>query len=86
MPLDAAELLEIETLLSTANDSSQVVAGMRHRFPSLTITRCDASDVDTETPVLTVDRFSVFLVDGSDHCWRLTTDAARATGLVLVTT
>ena len=86
MPLTPRNCWKSKRSLSTANNSSQVVAGVRHRFPSLTITRCDASDVDTETPVLTVDRFSVFLVDGSDHCWRLTTDAARATGLVLVTT
>jgi hypothetical protein len=86
MPLDAADLLDIETLLSEADDSFHLFARVRQRFPTLTVTRCDPSDVDLETPIRATPRFSVYLVDGVDHCWRLTTDVARATGLVLVST
>jgi hypothetical protein len=86
MPLDSAELSEIDTLLTLTADPGLAVAALRQRFPRLTVTRCDASDVDVETPFRTLARVSLYLVDSSDHCWRLTTDAARATGLVVVGT
>ena len=86
MSLDAAELMEIEAMLATSAEPAQVIAGLRGRFPALTVTQCDPSDVDLETPFRTMARFSLYLVDGVDHCWRLTTETARATGLVVVRT
>ena len=84
MALDPTQLAEIETLLNSDADTSGVVAALRKSVPGMTVTLCDPSDVDLETPFRTWSRFSLFLVDSADHCWRLTTDAARATGLVLV--
>jgi hypothetical protein len=86
MPLNAGELTVIETMLTETADPGQAAASLRRRFPGMTVTRCDASDVDVETPFRTVGGVSLYLVDGSDHCWRLTTDATRATGLVVVAT
>lgn len=84
MALCAAELAEIETLLGAPNDPGQAVAGLRRRFPKLTITQCDPSDVDLETPFREWPRFSIYLVNSTNHCWRLTSDASSATGLVIV--
>lgn len=84
MALDATELAEIEALLAAPDEAARVVGELRRRFPAFTVTRCDLSDLGVETPFRTSPRFSLYLVDSADHCWRLTSDAARATGLVLV--
>lgn len=84
MPLGATDLAEIEAVLDVRAEPARVVADLRRRFPVLTVTRCDPSDLDFETPFRAGACFSLYLVDSSDHCWRLTSDAARATGLVVV--
>jgi aspartokinase-like uncharacterized kinase len=84
MALSTTELAEIEAVLDTEAEPARVVADLRRRFPALTVTQCDPSDLDNETPFRAWSRFSLYLVDSADHCWRLTSDAARATGLVVV--
>ena len=82
MALNATELTEIEALLGAGGVGA--IGEMRRRFPALTVTRCDPSDIDLETPFRVWPELSLYLVDGADHCWRLTSDASRATGLVVV--
>lgn len=82
MALAADELLVIDEVLSAPGADARVVAQLRSRFPHLSWTRCDASDV-TEEPFRTYSRFDVHLVDRSDHCVQITADPARATGIVL---
>jgi hypothetical protein len=82
MALSDADLARIETLLITA-DASAVLADFRRRFPGLTLTRCDVSDMGTEVPFREYPRFNLYLVDATDHCWCLTADPARATGIVV---
>ena len=82
MALGANELLEIDQVLSAPDADARVFAQLRGRFPHLSWTRCDASDV-TEEPFRTYSRFEVHLVDRSDHCVQITADPARATGIVL---
>jgi len=84
MTLRADELAEIEARLSAPEADGGVLAELRRRFPRVPLTRCDASDVGVEPPFREFARFSLYLVDGTDHCWRLTGDAARATGIVVV--
>ena len=82
MALGPNELLEIDQLLSAPDADAGVFAQLRSRFPHLSWTRCDASDV-TESPFRTYSRFEVHLVDRSDHCVQITAEPARATGIVL---
>lgn len=82
MALAADELLVIDEVLSAPGADARVVSQLRSRFPHLSWTRCDASDV-TEEPFRTYSRFDVHLVDRSDHCVQITADPARATGIVL---
>ena len=82
MALRPDELLEIDEVLSAPGADASVFAQLRSRFPHLSWTRCDASDV-TESPFRTYSRFEVHLVDRSDHCVQITADPARATGIVL---
>lgn len=88
MGLGASELAAIDDLLkaesaSTSGGQASALAGFRQRFRGLSLTRCDASDVDSETPFRVYPGLSLFLVDASDHCCRITVDPARATGIVV---
>lgn len=82
MTLTEDDMTEIGALLAAAGAENDAVAELRRRFPSLTVTRCDASDV-TEAPYAVFDRIDLHLLDASDHCATLTADLSRATGLVL---
>ena len=51
MALGPDELLEIDGVLSAPDADARVFAQLRSRFPHLSWTRCDASDVtDREDP------------------------------------
>jgi hypothetical protein len=84
MALGAADLADIEMLLNTGTERACVVADLRQRFPGMAVTTCDPSDVDLETPFRIGAHFALHLVDGANHCWRLTSDADCATGLMIV--
>jgi hypothetical protein len=78
--ISAEDLSAIDAMLTASPDA---LAGFRQRFPSLSLTRCDATDVDAEVPFRRYSQVSLFLVDASAHCWRMTSDLARATGIVV---
>jgi hypothetical protein len=82
MALGPDEFKEIDGALSAPDADARVLAQLRSRFPHLSWTRCDASDV-TEPPFRTYSRFEIHLIDRSDHCVQITADPARATGIVL---
>jgi hypothetical protein len=84
MGLNAVELGEIDALLGAPEAGNEALAELRRRFPGLSLTRCDASDIDAEEPFRAYRRFTLYLVDGTDHCWHITGDPVRATGLVIV--
>lgn len=83
MALSDADLASIETLLAVPEAGGAAFADFRRRFPGLTLTRCDASDMGAEAPFREYPRFNLYLVDAADHCWRFTADPARATGIVV---
>ncbi len=82
MALGADELMEIDRMLSAPDVDARVVAEMRRRFPHLSWTKCDASDV-TEIPFRSYGRFDIHLVDRTDHCVQITADLLRASGIVV---
>jgi hypothetical protein len=84
MGLSADDLTEIEALLAAHDADARMFADLRGRFPNLSLTRCDASDLDAEPPFRACRQFDLYLVDGMDHCWRFTFDPSRATGIVVV--
>lgn len=84
MGLSANDLVQIEALLAAPGAQAQALALLRQSFPRLSLTRCDPSDLGDERPFRAFGRFELHLVDGTDHCWRLTSDPERATGLVVV--
>lgn len=82
MGLSDNDLSEIEKLLTAEDASVPVFAELRRRFPALSWTQCDASDV-TEDPFRTFSRFDIHLLDTADHCAHITSDPERATGVIL---
>ncbi len=84
MGLSAEELAGIDALLGAPDATAQALVSIRERYPKLSITQCSSSEVDTETPFREYQRFDLYLVDGSSHCWRLTQNLYEATGLVVV--
>jgi hypothetical protein len=82
MALNADELTEIDKVLSAPDAGAQAFAELRRRFPHLSLTRCDASDV-VETPFRAYPGFDIHLLDAADHCVQVTMDPARATGIIL---
>jgi hypothetical protein len=82
MALGPDELMEIDRVLSAPDADIGVFAELRSRFPHLSWTRCEASDV-IEEPFRSYSRFEVHLVDRSDHCVQITADPERATGIVV---
>ncbi len=84
MALQEHDVKDLEALFAAATSSSDLVVQVRNRFPGLSVTRCDPSDIGVETAFRSSPRFDLHLVDGRDHCWQLTADPACATGIVLV--
>lgn len=82
MAIGSDDLTAIDEVLSAPPGDAQVFGELRKRFPHLSWTRCDASDV-IEEPFRTYSHFDIHLLDGADHCVRITTDPAQATGIIL---
>jgi hypothetical protein len=59
-----------------------VVKALKQRFQGLTITGCLESDLSDE-PYREEPSYLLYLVDSHDHCWKVTQEPARATGIVI---
>jgi len=82
MPFTAQELDEIESLVCRAQGGSELLVAFRSRFPGRSLTHCDAADMSEEAPFRRLVNADLYLVDGRQHCWQITTDPASATGVV----
>ncbi len=82
--LSADKLAEIEALLAAPDAELAAFADFRQRFPGVSYTRCDPSDVDGETPYKEFARFNLYLVSAVNHCVTMTRDPAIATGIIVV--
>ncbi len=83
MALTTEALGEIRRLLEGEVPAAERCANVRKSFPGLSLTRCDVSDMSSETPIFETPEFCVYLIDTSEHCVRITNDPAAATGLVV---
>jgi len=83
MALSSEQLSNLDQLLSghegDANPLSQIRAGL----PGVSITRCDFEDMRGEAAFRRSGQYDVFLVDASNHCWRIIDDPQAATGVVV---
>jgi hypothetical protein len=83
MALSVEDMERIGALLDEADTAARAFAELRANFPKLPVTRVDSSDLGMETPFRQYPSFDVYLIDGIGHCWTLTGDPERATGLVI---
>lgn len=83
MALTCDDLSKLDALLGSAEAERGALTTLRQQLPHLSLTSCDPSDIYAEAPFRDYPRFSVYLVDGSQHCWSITADVAKATGLVV---
>lgn len=60
-----------------------VVRQLRLDYPDVHFTYCLEDDIPTHEPMLQDENFSLFLVDGRDHCLCLTRNYEHATGIVV---
>lgn len=82
MPLSADDLTEIDKMLSAPDADGTLFSTLRSRFPGLSLTRCDSSDVPDE-PFRSYPQFDLHLLNTADHCAQITADPAIATGLII---
>ena len=83
MALSREQLDQVGAQLQRAAPGDNPLPGLRAAFPGLVFSRCDASDMSGETPALRAGSYDLFLVDNSDHCWRITADPHSAGGVVI---
>ncbi|WP_158046214.1 hypothetical protein [Skermanella pratensis] len=86
MPLSLAG---IETIAAQASQlyaagtrRDAIVKALKQKFQGLTITSCLESDL-SEEPFREEPSYLLYLVDSHDHCWKVTREPARATGIVI---
>jgi hypothetical protein len=63
--------------------SEAAVARLRAQHPDIHFTFCLDDDIVAKRAYLERPNFNVYLVDGREHCLKLTPDLELATGLVL---
>ncbi len=83
MAIAPAQVSQIDAALAMAQADSQTLASLRRLAPALAITRCDEIDMRDETPFRVYENLSLYLIDGRDHCWKITQDPGCATGIAL---
>lgn len=77
------DLARIGILLAAPPAGGNPLADFRSRFPGLSLTRCDASDMTGEVPYREFPAFNLYLVDSSGHCAHITDDPSIASGIVV---
>jgi hypothetical protein len=82
--LSSENLATIEAMLDGPDATDSALKDFRQRFPGVSMTRCDASDVAGETPYRAFPRFNLYLISAVDHCVTMTRDPAMATGIIVV--
>jgi hypothetical protein len=80
MGTNTEELAQIGAIL--ANAGAPDITALRKQFPHLSFSKCDASDV-IETPFSSYPGCDLHLLNGKDHCVRITSEPAEATGIIL---
>lgn len=82
MTIKAEDLQAIEALVGQAKRNSSLYPELRAKFPHLSWSRCEASDV-LEEPFLSFDAFDLHLLDVSNHCPTVVSDIDAANGFIL---
>jgi hypothetical protein len=83
MALTSEQLQGLEGLLLAQTAGANPLPQIRAEFPGLQATRCDADDMRGESPYRRSGSYNLFLVDTSNHCWKIVDDPQLAGGVVI---
>lgn len=81
--IEPARIQQIVEILRRAGLGAETAPLLREHFPDIHFTQCLDDDLGTVEPYHSDTAFNLYLVDGRDHCLKITGDPACATGLVL---
>lgn len=77
------QLNDIAHWAETRGVDYAALSHLRQVYPGLYFTHCLDDDINDVEPVLRGTGINLYLVDGRQHCLRLTEDFRAATGVVL---
>lgn len=60
-----------------------VVSNLRGEYPGIHFTYCMEDDLPNHEPLMECAGFNLYLVDGREHCLRLTRNYEHASGIVI---
>ena len=80
------QLNDIAQWAETRGVDYAALSHLRKVYPGLYFTDCLDDDINDVEPVLHGEGINLYLVDGRQHCLRLTNDLQIATGVVLAVT
>jgi hypothetical protein len=89
MSVETAQVLDAERLACISADAEAwatdalIESRLRTAYPDLHFTFCSEDDIPEMSPAKEGKAFHLYLVDGRDHCMKLTSDAGSATGVVV---
>lgn len=83
MALSSEQFGQLESLLLRLETGANPVARVREELPGIAVSRCDADDMRGETAYRRSGGYQLFLVDTSNHCWRIVDDLQSANGVVI---
>ena len=81
---DAATLAEAIALADGGGTVREAAATLRQRYAPLRVVVVDALDMRGETAAATGSRRALYFGSSDGHCWQVTQDPARVSGLFLV--
>ncbi len=77
------EVAAIADLIEQRGLSEALVGDLRTLYPGKHFTYCMDDDIHSGKPAVERKGFRIYLVDSSNHCSNLTSDAETASGFVL---
>jgi hypothetical protein len=78
-----AQLAGVAGWLQEHGAEESNLPALRQHYPDMHFTWCMDDDVCCDHAALESESFSLYLVDGHDHCLKLTNDPDIATGVVI---
>ncbi len=77
------QLDDIAEWAETHGVDDAALSHLRQAYPGVHFTQCLDDDINHAEPALQGNGINLYLVDGRQHCLRLTDDLENATGVVL---
>ncbi|MFI3220111.1 MAG: DUF6129 family protein [Methylococcales bacterium] len=77
------QLQAVVKRIASAYLDDALITQLRAEFAPLHFTYCYDDDISDRTPVLETEQFNLYLIDGREHCLKMTNDYEAATGIVV---